>query len=78
MTEPNDISPPSQPAPTPTPDAAREGVSERGGEGGYGNDTGFATGTQAPRDDDAQGGLSGREERARAAGSDAGQGEAPH
>lgn len=42
-------------------DVAREGVSERGGEGGYGNDTGFATGTEAPRDRD-QGGLSEREQ----------------
>ena len=52
---------PSQPADDPSPDSAREGVSERGGEGGYGNDTGFATGTEAPRDRD-QGGLSAREQ----------------
>ncbi len=55
--------PQSQPTPPAEPDAAREGHSERAGEGGYGNDTGFATGTQAPRDE-GQGGLSAREEQA--------------
>lgn len=47
---------------------AREGEDERRGEGGYGNDTGFATGSVAPRDDDDEGadtgGLSAREQQA--------------
>jgi len=59
-------------------DAAREGHSERAGEGGYGNDTGFATGTQAPRDDDGggsvEGGTSAREEQTSNTYRDAGQG----
>lgn len=53
--------------------SVREGASERGGEGGYGNDTGFATGTEAPRGDDpgessdgdADGGTSQREQQTR-------------
>ncbi len=47
---------------------AREGEDERRGEGGYGNDTGFATGSVAPRDDEDEnadaGGLSAREQQA--------------
>ncbi|GJG87371.1 hypothetical protein tb265_25520 [Gemmatimonadetes bacterium T265] len=60
---------------TPAPDnqapphgVAREGEDERRGEGGYGNDTGFATGSVAPRDDEDEGadagGLSAREQQA--------------
>lgn len=68
---------PSQPASQPmdntSDETAREGVSERGGEGGYGNDTGFATGTEAPRDSD-QGGLSEREQETSDTYRDAGQG----
>ena len=45
---------------------AREGEDERRGEGGYGNDTGFATGSVAPRDDEDEsadaGGRSAREQ----------------
>lgn len=45
----------------------REGEDERRGEGGYGNDTGFATGSVAPRDDEDEsadaGGLSAREQQ---------------
>lgn len=47
---------------------ARDGEDERRGEGGYGNDTGFATGSVAPRDDEDEsadaGGLSAREQQA--------------
>ncbi len=47
---------------------ARRGEDERRGEGGYGNDTGFATGSVAPRDDEDEGadagGLSAREQQA--------------
>ena len=43
-------------------ESVREGMSERAGEGGYGNDTGFATGTRAPRDGE-EGGTSGREDQ---------------
>jgi hypothetical protein len=47
--------------------AGRAGEDERRGEGGYGNDTGFATGSVAPRDDDDEsadaGGLSAREQQ---------------
>lgn len=46
---------------------AREGEDERMGEGGYGNDTGFATGSVAPRDDEDEaadaGGRSAREQQ---------------
>ena len=70
--------------PTP-PDAGstesvREGedaMGERAGEGGYGNDTGFATGSRAPRDDDAgsvEGGTSAREQQTSDTYRDAGQG----
>lgn len=64
---------PSQPTGDASDETAREGVSERGGEGGYGNDTGFATGTEAPRDSD-QGGLSEREQETSDTYRDAGQG----
>ncbi len=59
-------------------EAAREGHSERAGEGGYGNDTGFATGTQGSREDDGGGrvdaGTSGREEQTSNTYRDTGQG----
>ena len=59
-------------------DAAREGHSERAGEGGYGNDTGFATGTQGSREDDGGGsvdaGTSAREQQTSNTYRDAGQG----
>lgn len=46
---------------------ARQGEDERRGEGGYGNDTGFATGSVAPRDDEDEsadaGGRSAREQQ---------------
>ncbi len=52
----------------PASGVAREGEDERRGEGGYGNDTGFATGSVAPRDDEDEsadaGGLSAREQQA--------------
>ena len=87
MADPQNAATPSQPAPAPSPDSAREGVSERGGEGGYGNDTGFATGTEAPTDGqtggpgdrhhdgggDANAGQSGREAQVNATYGDAGQ-----
>ena len=51
----------------PSGGAGREGEDERRGEGGYGNDTGFATGSVAPRDDEDEaedaGGLSAREQQ---------------
>jgi hypothetical protein len=57
---------------------AREGHSERAGEGGYGNDTGFATGTQGSRDDDGggsvDGGTSAREQQTSNTYRDTGQG----
>ena len=88
MADPQNASTPSQPASAPSPDSAREGVSERGGEGGYGNDTGFATGTEAPTDGqtggpgdrhhdgggDAAAGQSGREAQVSNTYRDAGQG----
>ena len=62
-------------------DVAREGHSERAGEGGYGNDTGFATGTQGSREDDGGGsvdaGTSGREQQTSNTYRDAGQGRGP-
>ena len=70
-----------------TPDtgdeSAREGHSERAGEGGYGNDTGFATGTQGSREQDSReddgggsvdGGTSGREQQTSDTYRDTGQG----
>ena len=75
----NPASIPSQPMDNASDETAREGVSERGGEGGYGNDTGFATGTEAARDNDAggsvDGGLSGREQQTANTYRDAGQGQ---
>jgi hypothetical protein len=59
-------------------ESGREGHSERAGEGGYGNDTGFATGTQASREDDGGGavdaGTSVREEQTSNTYRDTGQG----
>jgi hypothetical protein len=59
-------------------ESAREGHSERAGEGGYGNDTGFATGTQGSRENDAGGsvdaGTSAREQQTSNTYRDAGQG----
>ena len=77
MAEQQNQQTPSQPAPSGGSDSAREGVSERGGEGGYGNDTGFATGTEGARDDDGGGsvdaGTSGREQQTSNTYGDAGQ-----
>lgn len=88
MAEQQNPSTPSQPEAPEGPESAREGVSERGGEGGYGNDTGFATGTQAATDDErpvgpgdrhadgggVAGGQSGREQQVSDTYRDAGQG----
>ena len=67
------------PSDTGNMESVREGedaLGERAGEGGYGNDTGFATGTSAPRDDadSAEGGTSAREQQTSDTYRDAGQG----
>ena len=63
---------------------AREGHSDRAGEGGYGNDTGFATGTQGSREEGSReddgggsvddGGTSAREQQTSDTYRDTGQG----
>lgn len=77
----NRPTPPNTASPnTGSTESVREGedaMGERAGEGGYGNDTGFATGTSAPRDDAADaaaGGTSGREQQTSDTYRDAGQG----
>ena len=48
---PPDAAPPGDGAGSNEQEVGRVGQSERQGQGGYGNDTGFAGGTTAPRDD---------------------------